>query len=72
MDTLAAAPGTNPGEVLVRVAASSVNRTDRGIRAAAPPLGRLISGPRSPRHPILGCEFGNAVLTVASDRSIDQ
>lgn len=57
-------PRLGDGQLLIRVAASSVNRTDCGVRAAAPPLVRLIYGLRGPRRPILGSEFAGVVERV--------
>ncbi|MEL6984802.1 MAG: NAD(P)-dependent alcohol dehydrogenase, partial [Actinomycetota bacterium] len=61
-------PRPEPGDdqLLIRVVASSVNRTDCGIRAAAPPVVRLLYGFRGPRHPILGCEYAGVVEEVGS------
>lgn len=54
-------PDPGPGEVRIRVKASSVNRTDCGIRAASPPIARLVYGLRRPRRPILGTEYAGVV-----------
>ncbi len=59
-------PEPGAGEILIRIAASSVNRTDCGVRGAAPPLVRLIYGLRGPRRPILGCEFAGVVERVGA------
>lgn len=48
-------------ELLVRVHATSVNRTDCGFRAGSPPLVRLFSGVRRPRITVLGNEFAGVV-----------
>jgi NADPH:quinone reductase-like Zn-dependent oxidoreductase len=50
--------------VLVRVCATTVNRTDCGFRAAKPFLVRLFTGLRRPRATILGGEFAGAVEAV--------
>src|SRR5262245_62072098 len=55
------APTAGSGGVLVRVHATTVNRTDCGWRAAKPAFARLITGLRRPRRPILGCEFAGVV-----------
>ena len=57
-------PEPGAGEVLIRVVASSVNRTDCGIRGAKPPLVRLFYGLRRPRHATMGCEFAGEVEAV--------
>ena len=48
-------------EVLVRVRATTVNRTDCGFRQGRPLLVRLFSGLRGPRHPVLGSELAGVV-----------
>lgn len=60
-------PDPGPGEVRIRVRASSVNRTDCGIRGASPPIARLIYGLRRPRQPILGTEYAGVVDAVGPD-----
>lgn len=59
-------PEPKPGEVLVRVRASTVNTADWRIRAAAFPgvlavPGRLMYGLRRPRDPRLGSEFAGTI-----------
>ena len=44
-------------ELLVRVIASTVNRTDCGFLSGIPYFVRLLIGLRAPRATILGCEF---------------
>jgi NADPH:quinone reductase-like Zn-dependent oxidoreductase len=48
-------------EVLVRVHATTVNRTDCGLRAAKPFVTRLMTGLRRPKRKILGMEFAGVV-----------
>ena len=55
-------PRPKPGELLVRVRATTVNRTDCGYRGASPALIRVISGLRRPTSPILGTEFAGEVV----------
>ena len=57
-------PAVGPDEVLVRVRASTVNRTDCGFRAAKPWIVRFFSGLNRPRTSILGCEFAGEVEAV--------
>lgn len=62
-------PTPKPGEVLVRVHATTVNSGDVRIRARAfPPgtklLGRLALGWNRPRQPVLGTEFSGVVEAV--------
>lgn len=58
------APVAKDDEVLVRVRATSVNRTDRGFLRAEPWIVRLFAGLRAPRRTILGCEFAGDVEAV--------
>ncbi len=64
-----AEPSLGDGEVLVRVVASSVNRTDCGVRKAKPWFARLFYGLRGPRQPILGSEFAGVVEQVGTGAS---
>lgn len=54
-------------EVLVRVYASTVNRTDSGFRSAEYFISRFWSGLFRPKQQILGCEFAGVVEAVGSD-----
>lgn len=58
-------PGNN--EVLVKVHASSVNRTDCGFRSGKPYIVRLFSGMLKPRQTILGSEFAGEVEAIGKD-----
>jgi NADPH:quinone reductase-like Zn-dependent oxidoreductase len=60
------APTPKPNELLVRVFASTVNRTDCGFLSGKPRLVRLFSGLRAPRATILGCEFAGIVEEVGA------
>jgi NADPH:quinone reductase-like Zn-dependent oxidoreductase len=51
-------------EVLVRVHASTVNRTDSGFRRGKPFIVRFFSGLRQPKRQVLGTEFAGVVETV--------
>jgi len=57
-------PAVKDHDVLVRVHATTVNRTDCGLRAAKPWIYRLFLGLRSPRRTILGTEFAGEVEAV--------
>jgi NADPH:quinone reductase-like Zn-dependent oxidoreductase len=57
-------PGVGEHDVLVRVHATSVNRTDCGFRAGKPFFARFITGFPRPRHSILGGEFAGVVEVV--------
>lgn len=48
-------------EVLVKVHATTVNRTDTGLRGGTPFASRLVTGLRRPRRRILGTEFAGEV-----------
>lgn len=54
-------PTPAAGEVLVRVHATTVNRTDCGFRKPEPFFVRAFSGLRRPKRPILGTEFAGVV-----------
>ena len=57
-------PTIKDGDVLVRVHATTVNRTDCGFRAAAPFIVRFFAGLTRPRVTILGGEFAGVVEAV--------
>jgi NADPH:quinone reductase-like Zn-dependent oxidoreductase len=59
-------PVPKADEVLVRVHATTVNRTDCGFRDPSPFLVRLFTGLRRPRHPVLGTELAGTVEEVGS------
>ncbi len=55
-------PGAN--DVLFRVHASTVNRTDCGFRSAEYFVSRFFSGLFKPKQQILGCEFSGTIESV--------
>jgi NADPH:quinone reductase-like Zn-dependent oxidoreductase len=57
-------PVPKPGEVLVRVRASTVTRTDCGYRGAHPFFSRFFTGLRAPRQRIVGMELAGIVEEV--------
>ncbi|HET8893914.1 MAG TPA: NAD(P)-dependent alcohol dehydrogenase [Gaiellaceae bacterium] len=61
-----AQPVPNDDELLVRVRASSVTRTDCGLLAAHPFFVRVFTGPIRPRQTILGMEFAGEVVAVGA------
>lgn len=54
-------PMINSDEILIRVTASTVNRTDAGFRSAAYFISRFWSGLFRPKYQILGCTFSGIV-----------
>jgi NADPH:quinone reductase-like Zn-dependent oxidoreductase len=59
-----AKPAANDNQVLVKVHATTVNRTDCGLRAAKPFIVRFFTGLRRPRATVLGNEFAGVVEAV--------
>ncbi len=53
-------------EVLIKVHATTVNRTDCGFRSAEYFISRLFSGLFRPKNKILGCEFAGEIECVGS------
>ena len=60
-------PVPNDDEVLVKVHATTVNRTDTHMRAARPFLWRFMLGLRRPKRRILGLEFAGEVVAVGAN-----
>jgi NADPH:quinone reductase-like Zn-dependent oxidoreductase len=59
-------PVPKEDEILVRVHATSVTRTDCGLRSAKPFFSRVLTGLRGPRFRILGMEFAGEVEAVGA------
>lgn len=59
-------PEPSPGddEILVKVFATTVNRTDCGFLRGRPFIVRFFSGLFKPKHPVLGNEFAGSVIAV--------
>jgi NADPH:quinone reductase-like Zn-dependent oxidoreductase len=57
-------PSPADGEVLVRVEATTVNRTDHATAAGVPRFARVFTGLRRPRQTIMGTEFAGYVESV--------
>ncbi len=60
-------PIAKDNEVLVKVYATTVNRTDSGFRSAEYFISRFWSGLLRPKHPILGCEFAGVIEEIGKD-----
>ena len=60
-------PAPGPKDILVRVHATTVNRTDCGFRSAEYVVSRLFSGILKPKRPVLGCEFAGEVVAVGAE-----
>jgi NADPH:quinone reductase-like Zn-dependent oxidoreductase len=54
-------------QVLVQVRASTVTRTDTGLRGLEYPFSRLITGVRRPKRSIAGMEFAGVVAEIGSE-----
>ncbi len=59
-------PVPKPDEVLIKVHASTVNRTDCGFLRGKPFLTRFFSGLMRPKYLCLGCEFAGEVEETGS------
>ncbi len=55
-------PSVGDRDVLVRVHATTVNRTDCAYRAARPFFVRTLTGLRRPRRPVLGTEYAGVIV----------
>jgi NADPH:quinone reductase-like Zn-dependent oxidoreductase len=62
-----AEPEAGPADVIVRVHASTVNRTDCGFRDPRPFFVRAFSGLVRPKHRVLGTEFAGVVDSIGAD-----
>lgn len=59
-------PTAAANELLIRVHAATVNRTDSGYRAAKPFIIRAFSGLTAPRATVLGSEFAGEVESIGA------
>jgi len=59
-------PVPGPDEVLIRIRATTVNRSDTETRQGSPAVARLLTGLRRPRHRVLGTELAGEVEAVGS------
>jgi NADPH:quinone reductase-like Zn-dependent oxidoreductase len=60
-------PSPKPNEVLIKVYASTVNRTDTGFRSAIYVISRLFSGLFKPKLQVLGSEFSGIIEEVGTE-----
>ena len=60
-------PTPKENEVLIKVHASTVNRTDSGFRSAEYVVSRFFSGLFRPKHQTLGCEFAGVIEEIGSN-----
>jgi NADPH:quinone reductase-like Zn-dependent oxidoreductase len=63
-------PVPKDNEVMIKVYASTVNRTDAGFRSAEYFISRFWSGLLRPRNQILGCEFAGVVDETGKNVSL--
>jgi NADPH:quinone reductase-like Zn-dependent oxidoreductase len=61
-----ARPEVGPGDVLVRVRASTVARNDTAFRSATPFINRFFVGLLRPKRPVLGSDFVGDVVEVGA------
>lgn len=59
-------PTAKDNEILIRVHATTVNRTDCGYRAAKPFFIRIFSGLTGPKATILGTEFAGVIEAIGN------
>ncbi len=59
-------PVPKDNEVLIRIQASTVNRTDCGFLRGKPWIVRFFSGLFAPKAPVLGCEFTGEIVGVGT------
>lgn len=60
-------PSAQDNEVIVKVHATTVNRTDTGFRSGKPFFSRFFTGIRKPRGTVLGNEFAGTVDEIGRD-----
>ncbi len=60
-------PAPKPNEVLIKIHATTVNRTDCGFRSPEYFIVRVISGLNKPKKKILGTEFSGIIEAVGSN-----
>jgi NADPH:quinone reductase-like Zn-dependent oxidoreductase len=60
-------PALGPGDILIRVHATTVSRTDCGMLRAKPFLMRLVNGLIRPKLSILGMDFAGTVEAIGAE-----
>lgn len=60
-------PEPKVDEVLIRIHAATVNRTDCGFRSAKYFVSRFFTGLRKPKRPVAGSEFAGEVVEVGAE-----
>jgi NADPH:quinone reductase-like Zn-dependent oxidoreductase len=65
-------PIPKKGELLVRVFAATINRTDCALLAGQPWINRMVTGLIKPRNPIPGTDFAGEVVATGSEKSAFQ
>lgn len=60
-------PKPKDNEVLIKVCATTVNRTDSGFRSAEYFISRFWSGLLRPKYQILGCEFAGIIEEIGKN-----
>lgn len=60
-------PDIKDNEILIKIYATTVNRTDCGFRSAQYFISRIITGLFKPKNPVAGSEFAGKVVKVGAD-----
>jgi NADPH:quinone reductase-like Zn-dependent oxidoreductase len=60
-------PKPGPRDILIKVHATTVNRTDTGFRSAEYVMSRLFTGLRKPKIKVFGTEFAGEVQEIGSE-----
>jgi NADPH:quinone reductase-like Zn-dependent oxidoreductase len=63
-------PTPKPGEVLIKVAAASINDWDWGVLNGEPFVNRMLNGWSKPKLQVLGCDVAGTVEAVGADVSV--
>ena len=60
-------PHPKDNEVLIKVHATTVNRTDSGLRSANYFVSRIFTGLWRPKRAVMGSEFAGKIVTIGAD-----